>query len=192
MLYPLAEFVQQFLFQHNVPASKSFYEQMLLQKQHEADIIAAEESRKREAMIRQRELEVFSRTFQNKISAIFFWRNFPCSPCKSKKRWRKEKRWYNNDNNKSAAPVFVSRYLSPGIKFLTLLPYFMFLCFFSYFLLFRMIQTTGKRKMMWMATRTVAYKSLAIVPNKDHGTSFSSTYSEFFQTIYHSKTFFLF
>ncbi|OQV13821.1 eIF-2-alpha kinase GCN2 [Hypsibius exemplaris] len=57
MLYPLAEYVQEFLFKYNVPASKSFYEQMLLQKQLEADKSAAEARHRREALLKQKEIE---------------------------------------------------------------------------------------------------------------------------------------
>ena len=58
MLYLLAEYVQHFLYIRNRPASKSFYEQMLIQKRLEADIVEHEQRRLLEATKQEREFKV--------------------------------------------------------------------------------------------------------------------------------------
>ncbi|GAU88418.1 hypothetical protein RvY_01123 [Ramazzottius varieornatus] len=57
MLYSLAEYVQQFLYTRNNPASKSFHEQMLTQKQRDAEKTECEKRRLMEATRQKRELE---------------------------------------------------------------------------------------------------------------------------------------
>lgn len=59
-MYALAESVQVFLYAHNNPASKSFYDQMMMKQRTEAERLAADDRRRRELLLQQRESEVKS------------------------------------------------------------------------------------------------------------------------------------